>query len=227
VARLVGDREALMHALEDMREAALASGNPAVIALADRVSELKAKQRSSPLPPAGEPKLPPPPAAEPSAAPRVRERTAVSVFLRDVREPEVRAQHALHMLGQFASSGEAYLYMVNQGALHLSAALDESPPPPELEARLFTLIAIEREAVLVDLETEEGKLRRYRVLRLIDDERGDRCVAIVALREDVTSVEEVPQSLVDEIGRVLKSGGTGLTNPPSMFPSKLPEKREV
>jgi tetratricopeptide (TPR) repeat protein len=220
VARLIGDREALMQALKDMREAALASGNPAVIALADRVTELKAKARSSPLPPATEPKAPPP-AALPNVPPRARERTAVSVFLRDVRELEVRAQHALHMLGQFASSGEAYLYMVVHGtALQLAAALDETPSPPELEARLTTLISTDREPVLIDIETGEGKLKHYRALRLIDDEVGDRCVAIVALREDVSTLEDVPQSLVAEIGRVLKSGGTGLTNPPSVFPSR-------
>ncbi|HKU43951.1 MAG TPA: hypothetical protein VJR89_37580, partial [Polyangiales bacterium] len=38
VARLIGDREALIAAIKDMREAALASGNPTVIALADRVT---------------------------------------------------------------------------------------------------------------------------------------------------------------------------------------------
>jgi hypothetical protein len=227
VARLVGDREALMQALQDMREAAIASGNPAVIALADRVTELKAKQRSSPLPPAKELKAPPA-AAAPLTPPRVKERTAVSVFLRDVREPEIRAQHALHMLGQFASSGEAYLYMVVHGtALQLAAALDESPSPPELEARLTTLISTSREPEQIDIETSEGTLERYRVLRLIDDEVGDRCVAVVALREEVSTVEDVPQSLVAEIGRVLKSGPTGLTNPPSVFPSKLPEKHGV
>src|SRR5437763_1431598 len=52
MARLVGDREALAEALQSMRDAALTSGLPAVILLADRVAELRSKHRSSPLPPA-------------------------------------------------------------------------------------------------------------------------------------------------------------------------------
>ncbi|HTU62273.1 MAG TPA: hypothetical protein VMF89_27630, partial [Polyangiales bacterium] len=52
VARLIGDRTAVRGALKDMRDAALASGNPSAILLANTVSELRARARSSPLPPA-------------------------------------------------------------------------------------------------------------------------------------------------------------------------------
>jgi hypothetical protein len=51
MAQLVGDRAALMLALQAMREAALSSSSAALILLAERVGELRAKQRSSPLPP--------------------------------------------------------------------------------------------------------------------------------------------------------------------------------
>jgi hypothetical protein len=222
VARLLGDREALMEAIKDMREAALASGNPAVIALADRVTELRARQRSSPLPPASRAGVQ---ATAPVliVPPRALDRTAVSMFLRECKEPEVRAQHALHMLGQYASSGEAYLFTVAQGALQLAASLDESQPSAVLEGRLATMIFGGREPDSLELEDAKGDTLRYRVFRLLDDAPYEQCVGIVALRESVTGVEEVPSSLVAEIGRVLKSGGTGLTNPPSFFSSKGPE----
>jgi hypothetical protein len=221
VARLVGDREALMEAIHDMREAALASGNPAVIALADRVTELRARQRSSPLPPASHREVP---ALAPVAivSPRALDRTAVSMFLRDCKEQDVRAQHALHMLGQYASSGEAFLYMVAHGALQLAASLDESPPSAALENRLATLVVGGREPESVEIEGAKGEMRRYRVFRLLDDGPDQHCVGLVALHESSAAAYAIPHSLVAEIGRVLKSAGTGLTNPPSAFPSKSP-----
>jgi hypothetical protein len=221
VARLIGDKAALIEAVEDMREAALASGNPAVIALADRVTELRARQRSSPLPPAAA-AVAAPPLPAPIASPRAPERTAVSMFLRDCKEPELRAQHALHMLGQYASSGEGYLYLVTERALQLVAALDETAPSAALEHRLASSIAGSDESELVEVDDGSPDTKRYRVFRLYGDAPEARCVGIVALREAVSTVENVPRSLVAEIGRVLRAGGTGLTNPPSAWPSKSP-----
>jgi hypothetical protein len=225
VARLVGDRDALFEAIKDMREAAIASGNPAVIALADRVTELRARQRSSPIPPAENGARPQAPV--PIVPPRALDQTAVSMFLRDVKQPELRAQHALHMLGQYASSGEAYLYLVAHGTLHLAASLDDLPSSAALERRLATMVMGGREPDLIELDDEVGETLRYRVIRLLDDSPDERCVGLVALRESISAVEDVPRSLVAEIGRVLRAGGTGLTNPPSAFPSKLPEEGKL
>jgi tetratricopeptide (TPR) repeat protein len=221
VARLLDDHDALIEAIKDMREAAISSGNPAVIALADRVTELRARQRSSPLPPSGHEA--PPAAPVPIVPPRALDQTAVSLFLRDVKQPELRAQHALHMLGQYASSGEAYLFLVAQGTLHLAASLDDLPASVALETRLATSIVGGREPELVEVEDDRGETQRFRVIRLLDDSPDERCVGLVALRESISAIEDVPRSLVAEIGRVLRAGGTGLTNPPSAFPSKLPE----
>ncbi len=222
VARLLGDRDALIEALKDMREAALASGNPAVIALADRVTELRARQRSSPLPPSqavehkaaplAAQRPPPPPAPAPVPPP---EQTAVSVFLREVKQPDLRAQHALHMLGQYASSGEGYLYLAGSSSLQLAAALDDTPPMAALEDRLGALFA---SSLLDEPSALELDGRRYRVIPLFDEASPRRCVGVVALHEEISATFEVPRSLVAEIGRVLRAGGTGLSQPPSMFP---------
>jgi hypothetical protein len=55
MAQLLDDRALLTEALQSMREAAMASGLPAVVALASRVAELRARNRSSPLPPQSKP----------------------------------------------------------------------------------------------------------------------------------------------------------------------------
>jgi hypothetical protein len=51
--RLLGDRPALVQAIAELRAAALASGNAAVVALAERVAELRLRP-SSPLPAAND-----------------------------------------------------------------------------------------------------------------------------------------------------------------------------
>jgi hypothetical protein len=127
------------------------------------------------------------------------------------------------MLGQYASSGEAYLFLISHGTLQLAASIDDMPPYGGLESKLATMIVGGREPELVEVEDAIGDSRRYRVFRLLDDPPEERCVGVVAMREASTAIEEVPQSLVAEIGRVLRAGGTGLTNPPTAFPSLLPE----
>ncbi|HKP57246.1 MAG TPA: protein kinase [Polyangiales bacterium] len=220
VARLIGDREALIAAIKDMREAALASGNPTVIALADRVTELRARQRSSPLPPAQQELQAPPPAATvaPPAPRKAIERTAVSVFLRECREPGLRAQHALTMLGQYASTNEGFLYWVSGENLTLAAALDDAPPSAALEVEMIALLPKAEEVSFVELFDVQGKTRRYRVFRLSGETAEEGVVGLVALRETDSAVEDVPRSLVDEIGKVLRAGPTGLTQHPSAFP---------
>jgi hypothetical protein len=218
VARLLGDRAGVLAALKDMREAALASGNAAVIALADRVAELRSRQRSSPLPPSREdaaaatpgragPLMP----GAPLGSTGLEEETAVTMFLRDCKEPEKRAQHALVMLGQYASSGEGYLYWVTDENLQLAASLDERPPPSALERELGVILAGANEdrSSIVELPGSDASARRYRVLRLMNEDVEGDCVGIAALREADSALEEIPVSLVAEIGKVLRP--TGIT----------------
>ena len=186
VARLLGDRIGVLAALTDMREAALASGNPNAILLADSVQNRRTRARSSPLPPA---KVE---AAEPETASMTRaDETVVTTFLRREQDEERRAQHALHMLGQY-SSGEAYLYWVKQGALSLAASLGQRDPPAGLEKLLSALPANNQ----VGPQTVE----RFTIVRLVD--AAAICVGLAAL-SDNTNTTDIPEALVLDIGRAL------------------------
>ena len=198
VARLLGDRAGLLAALQDMREAALASGNPSAILLADRTHEL-ARRRNSPLPAAsGEPGS--------SAMTTRAEETAVTVFLRQERGLARRAQHALHMLGQYSSTGEAYLYCVNARGLELAASLDRRDPPAGLEQLLAALSAdagLTRRTI-----TLSGELT-YTVVGLSN--ASATCVGVAALREgEGPATAAIPDALLSDIGRALESAQSGV-----------------
>jgi hypothetical protein len=170
VARLLGDRAAVKTALADMREAAPASGNPSAIRLADSVQDLRARSRSSPLPPAQ---------ADDATTSRFTDSddTAVTIFLRQEPEHARRAEHALHMLGQYANSGEAYLYCVQQGRLELAASLDRSKPPPALAVVLAEVPANDQvKHPSVTLPQDD---KAYNVMRLFD--AAGSCVARLGL----------------------------------------------
>ncbi|HKP60444.1 MAG TPA: protein kinase [Polyangiales bacterium] len=193
VARLVGDKPGMLAVLDEMREAALATSNPSVIALAERVRELHAMHRSSPLPPAnGTP--------EPDLDTRAGfEETAVTVFLRRESQPEVRAQHALHMLGQYATDSEGYLFLAKDDALQLAASLDERSPPDGLEDVLARLPA-NHAGVANTVDLPGAEQQRYSVFPL---RAGDARVGLAVLRDTRGAVPELPGSLLREIGRVL------------------------
>jgi len=192
VARLIGDRAAVQSALVDMRDAALASGNPSAILLADSVSELRARARSSPLPPA---KL----AVEQPETFSVTsgEETLVTAFLRAEQLFQRRAEHALRILSQYASSGEAYLYWIKQGALQLAASLDGSEPPTSLERLLSELPANDQHQT-VSVSPELGRM--YTVVRLED---GGSCMGFAAIRGGPTSDKTIPDALVSDISHAL------------------------
>jgi len=192
VARLIGDRSAVRDALKDMRDAALASGNPSAILLANTVSELRARARSSPLPPAKRE------IEQPATCSATRgEETVVTAFLRAEQLFQRRAQHALHILGQYASSGEAYLFWRKQGALELAASLDRRDPPAGLERALAELPANDQHQV-VSLSPEIGGT--YTVVRLED---GSSCVGFAAIRGGPTADTTIPDALIFDIGRAL------------------------
>ena len=190
----IGDRSAVRDALKDMRDAALASQNPSAILLANRVSELRARARSSPLPPAKHE------LDQPETFSVTRgEETVVTAFLRAEQLFQRQAQHALHMLGQYAISGEAYLFWRKQGALQLAASLDRRDPPAGLERALAELPANDQhQSVPLSLSPEPG--RTYTVVRLED---GYNCVGFAAIRCEPTADVTIPDALIADIGRAL------------------------
>jgi hypothetical protein len=105
MARLIGDRPGVLAALKDMREAALASGNPNAILMADSVQNRRTRSRSSPLPPAKGA-----PAELETASLTASNETVVTTFLRREQGLRKRAEHALHMLGQYAKTRRCETY---------------------------------------------------------------------------------------------------------------------
>ena len=197
VARLIGDRAAVRTALKDMREAALASENPSAILLAHSVSELRARARSSPLPPTTNTIEQP----ETFSVTRAEE-TVVTAFLRAEQLFQRRAEHALRILGQYAGSGEAYLFWMKQGALELAASLDRRDVPAALERALAALPANDQYQTL-SVPQELG--HKYTIVKL---DGGDGRVGLAAIRGGLTFSEKtIPDALLSDIGKALADTG--------------------
>jgi hypothetical protein len=214
IARLVNDRPALMQALQAMRSAALASGFPAVILLADRVAELRARHRSSPIPPPNDG------SPEPDQPAFAREETAVTTFLRGCESPLVRSQQALAMLAQCVASDEAYLFTCSTGEIALVATLGGREAPPQLTARVHELLLHERDGAAFSIEIPSGKTQakparpgaadakparpdRFRVILLSSQRTDDLWVGAAAVRETDETDDEVAVTLVADIGNML------------------------
>jgi hypothetical protein len=208
IARMVHDRPALMQALQAMRDAALASGFPGVILLADRVAELRAKYRSSPLPPALDEPLEEKEPVEHDAAQDV---TAVATFLRGLESATMRCRQALRMLAQCAASDEAYLFASVKGELSLVTALESREAPEELTFEVRELIRNAREdnglAVEIlgyDPVARASARKRFRVILLAASGAGDELwVGAAAICESQETVEQLPMELVVDIRRLL------------------------
>jgi hypothetical protein len=204
---MVRDRPALLSALQAMRDAALASGFPAVILLADRVAELRAKYRSSPIPPPLEETSRTPPVAEESG----QDMTAVSTFLRGFESVTTRCRHALRLLAQCAVSDEAYLFISVDEAVSVVAALDAREAPEELKFEVRQLMQTAREdtGLVVEILAYDPALRasarkRFRVILLPASGSGDELwVGAAAVCESHETTEHLPMELVVDIGRVL------------------------
>lgn len=131
VARLLGDREALVEALVDLREAALISRNPSVIALVNRLAETPRSRRDSAHP---------------------EHTRSLSDFFDDAADGQERAKQALAVLGQYAHCAQGYLYLDEADTLQLSASLDSQPPPRALVAQLQRLAAANDTAARTDID---------------------------------------------------------------------------
>ena len=210
IARMVRDRPALLSALQAMRDAALASGFPAVILLADRVAELRAKYRSSPLPPPLEDTSRTRPVAEEESG---QDLTAGSTFLRGFEFGDERCRHALRLLAQCAVSDEAYLFISADEAVSVVAALDAREAPEELKFEVRQLMRTAREdnGLVVEISrlrsrcsTQGEQRKRFRVILLPASGSGDELwVGAAAVCESHDNTEHLPMELVVDIGRVL------------------------
>ena len=132
MAQLVDDHAGVAQSLQAMREAALTSGLPAVILLADRVAELRAKRRSSPLPPP----------AEPEAARVVAEKTAVTRFLQKTPPGRARGREALWLLSRYTGCESVHLYRIESNAPLLVASVPDAEESPAVTLALFNTLQV-------------------------------------------------------------------------------------
>ncbi|HET8935441.1 MAG TPA: hypothetical protein VFN67_18465, partial [Polyangiales bacterium] len=190
VTRLVGDRPALAAAIKDMRDAALASGNPSAILLADSVCERSKRARSSPLPPANNE------SPEKVSATTSSDETVAATFLQR-QEHVQRAQYALQMLAQYTISGEGYLFWLKHGEVELAASLAQRDPPTAL-ARL--LKAIPANDNFSQRSLNDGE-QAYVVVRLHD--AAASCIGMAAFNVERSQEPSIPEGLIEDIGRAL------------------------
>jgi len=201
MARLLGDRELLAESLQAMREAALMSGLPAVILLATRVAELRAGNRSSPLPPPSAPLdsvLPQlnqlatrPPARKSSTT----EETAVAAFLRRAPSGRRRSRDALWLLARYWCCEEAYLFRLDAPSeLALVSSIPDDREAPTLARALSS--ELDRQTLTLD------NVARYRILTIKAHE-NEQPIGIVAIREGSETVDTIPDDILKELSDIL------------------------
>jgi hypothetical protein len=207
MARLLGDKRLLAASLQAMRDAALASGLPALILLADRAAKLRAKLRSSPLPPgAGE--APTTPTAELPAATGAE--NAATIFLRRYKTAGERKRQALRMLAGWFASNEAYLYADDAETPQLLAAASDREAPSELAALVHNALAgpcdsgaLACEMLAVDPHTGQPASKRFRIVRIPDERAKHSWLGAVAFCDAGDSTDTLPDALIADLGRLL------------------------
>jgi len=207
MAQLLGDRELLTESLQAMREAALMSGLPAVILLATRVAELRAGNRSSPLPPPSAPldsawPQPQKPLARPSAQTSLAsEETAVAAFLRRAPSGRRRSRDALWLLARYWCCEEAYLFRREAARqVDLVASLTDDREAPALTRALSD--NLESETQTITVEHAPGQLVRYRVLS-VQAPGTEHTLGVVAIREGAETVDSIPHDILTQLSEIL------------------------
>ncbi|HEX7478670.1 MAG TPA: AAA family ATPase [Polyangiales bacterium] len=206
IAWRLDDRDGLQQAVANMRRAALASGSVSLVAIADRLAQLRAGQTHNSSPPTAHATLR---GGKVAAANEAGENTAVTAFLLGKSQIE-RARHALRMLAQATHTTRGFLYTRSGVQLILAAALDDADPLEPLERALVGLLERRSGAGQYVLEVadpdapEQPPLQRARfhVLALAS-EPGGECIGIAALREGIEPVARMRAALLDEVGRLL------------------------
>jgi hypothetical protein len=207
MARLLDDKPLLTAALQSMRDAALASGLPALILLADRTAKLRAKLRSSPLPPPADKTPGTDQAVEPALS---SPEDAATIFLRRYKTAGERKRQALRMLAGWFASNEAYLYADDTENPQLLAAASDREAPAELAARVRGALSGPRDAgalafemLEVDPHTGLPATKRFRIVRIPDERATDTWLGAVAFCDAGDSTETLPDALIADLGRLL------------------------
>jgi hypothetical protein len=199
MAQLVGDDAGVASSLQAMREAALTSGLPAVILLADRVAELRAKRRSSPLPGAIEPQLPR----------HAAEKTAVTKFLLKAPPGRARGREALWLLSRYTGCEGVYLYRLVNRAPVLVASVPDAEEIPAVTLALFNALqSAEKIPPGSTLQLEQPgapAVANSSLLMLPIGEGGgtDEIVGAVVLRAGSETRPDVSRTMLRELASII------------------------
>jgi tetratricopeptide (TPR) repeat protein len=198
MAQLVDDDAGVAQSLQAMREAALTSGLPAVILLADRVAELRAKRRSSPLPRAAEPELP-----------RTADKTAVTKFLLKTPPGRARGREALWLLSRYTGCEAVHLYRIQNKAPVLIASVPDADEIPAVTLALFNgLQAVSDMQPGVTYQLEQpaaAEVASDRLLMLPIGKGGStiELVGAVVLRTGSETRLEVSKTMLRELATII------------------------
>jgi len=197
MAQLVDDDAGVAQSLQAMREAALTSGLPAVILLADRVAELRAKRRSSPVP-------------SPEPVRRTgEEKTAVTKFLAKTPPGRARGREALWLLSRYTGCEAVYLYRIQNNAPVLVAAVPDAEEIPAVTLALFNGLQtalIMQPGVTYELEQPAAaEVANDRLLMLPLSESGSttELVGAVVLRAGSETRPEVSKTMLRELAIII------------------------
>jgi tetratricopeptide (TPR) repeat protein len=200
MAQLVDDDAGVAQSLQAMREAALTSGLPAVILLADRVAELRAKRRSSP----------PPRVSEPQSARRGgEERTAVTKFLLKTPPGRARGREALWLLSRYTGCESVHLYRIENKAPVLVASVPDADELPAVTLALFNglqALTDMQPGVTYQLEQPAAAgVANDRLLMLPIGEAGSlaELVGAVVLRAGSETRPEVSKTMLRELATII------------------------
>jgi len=200
MAQLVDDDAGVAQSLQAMREAALTSGLPAVILLADRVAELRAKRRSSPLPSPAE-RAPPRRAGE--------EKTAVTKFLAKAPPGRARGREALWLLSRYTGCEAVYLYRIEKNAPVLVASVPDAEEIPAVTLALFNRLPaalVTQPGVTYELgQPTAAEVANDRLLMLPIVENGPttELVGAVVLRAGSETRPEVSKTMLRELAVII------------------------
>jgi len=200
MAQLVDDDAGVAQSLQAMREAALTSGLPAVILLADRVAELRAKRRSSPLPSPRE--------LEPARR-GGEEKTAVTKFLAKTPPGRARGREALWLLARYTGCEAVYLYRLQNKAPVLVASVPDSDEIPGVTLALFNGLQAAtamQPGVTYQLEqAAAAEVANDRLLMLPIGEGGSttELVGAVVLRAGSETRPEVSKTMLRELAIII------------------------
>jgi hypothetical protein len=215
LARQCGDNKRFHEAVAQMRHAALAGSNMALISMADQWADILARTTHNSVPPAPFAME----VAEQSAAAsnaltqkrdQAPERTAVTTFLLRTGGAE-RSRNVLDMLAQATATTCGYLYTAQGTELTLSASLDDEDTPEPLETRIAGLLARHPGSGQYQVELQSPQdpggaavSVRYHVIVLAHPSARAQHIAVAALRQHgVEGFERVRPALLDEVSAVL------------------------